>query len=140
MFVAALAPATAQTKLKASDRHAMRREMHEFKLKYLAQEMDLRDNQKKEFVEVYNQMSSERRAVMKETRELEKKLADAKDASDADYEAVTKALTTAKEKDAAIEKKYDEKFATFLTAKQIFRMKAAEEQFRAKMHEMKKKK
>lgn len=130
-------PAFAQ---KEKSHDAMRREVHEFKLKYLAQEMDLKEDQQKKFFELYNQMTEERVKVFKETRSLEKKLAGDSDASDAEYEAVSKAITTAKEKDAAIEKKYDEKFATFLTPKQIYKMKEAEDKFRQKMHEMRHKK
>ena len=45
-------------------------------------------------------------------------------------------MTEAKEKDAEIEKKYDAIFSEFLTSKQVYKMKDAEEKFRNKMHEM----
>ena len=48
--------------------------------------------------------------------------------------------TAAKEKDADIDRAYDAKFATFLSQRQIFKMKEAEDKFRAKMNEMKQKK
>lgn len=133
-------PAMAQNARKGKPTEKMWKEMQEFKLKFLAQEMELKDDQQKKFVELYSQMSSEKRQLFNETRKLEKKLQDDKNASDSEYAAVSKALTEAKEKDAEIEKRYDDKFQTFLSAKQIFKMKAAEEKFRMKMHELRHKK
>lgn len=138
IMIASIMPALAQNKCR--DREAMRRELHEFKLKFLAQEMDLKEDQQKRFFDLYNQMSEEKIKVFKETRRLEKKLAGSDEASEAEYEAVSKAITAAKEKDAEIEKRYDAKFAQFLTPKQIFKLKSAEEKFRDKMHEMRHKK
>lgn len=136
MMVLLLGSSALMAQKKGADKEAMRREVQEFKLKFLAQEMELKEDQQKKFFELYNQMDAEKVKVFKETRALEKKLNAAANASDAEYEAVSKAITEAKEKDAAIDKKYDEKFATFLTSKQIFKMKSAEEKFRAKMREM----
>lgn len=139
LLFAVLTPAFAQGG-KGKDREAMRREIHEYKLKFLAQEMDLKEDQQKKFFDLYNQMTAERVKVFKETKALEKKLSESADASEAEYEAVSSAITEAKEKDAEIEKRYDRQFAQFLTSKQIFKMKAAEEKFRNKMHEMRHKK
>lgn len=138
LILAAIIPAAAQQKGK--DRETMRKEVHEFKLKYLAQEMDLKEDQQKKFFDLYNQMCDEKIKVFRETRQLENRLAKTSDASESEYEAVTKAITAAKEKDAEIEKRYDEKFAKFLTPKQIFKMKEAEGKFRDKMREMRHKK
>lgn len=118
----------------------MRKELHEFKLKFLAQEMELKEDQQKKFFDLYTQMSDEKVRLYKETKALEQKLSSSANASESEYEAVSKAITAAKEKDAEIEKKYDEKFSQFLSPKQIFKMKSAEEQFRIKMHEMRHKK
>lgn len=137
LLLTALVPAAAQNKGK--DRQAMRREVEEFKLKYLAQEMDLKEDQQKKFFELYGEMSKEKKKLFKETKALEKRLAESADASEAEYEAVSKAITDSKEKDAQIEKRYDEKFAEFLTPRQIFKMKSAEQKFREKMHEMRQK-
>lgn len=133
LVLAGLMPVMAQTKGKS--RAEMRREVREFKLKFLAQEMELKEEQQKKFFELYNQMDDEKVSLFKETRALEKKLQDG-NATDAEYESVSKAITEAKEKDAEIDRRYDEKFSTFLSPKQIFKMKAAEDKFRNKMHEM----
>lgn len=131
-------PAAAQHKGK--DREVMRKEIHEFKLKFLAQEMDLKEDQQKKFFDLYNQMTEEKVKLFKETKALERKLSDAANVSDAEYEKVSKSITAAKEKDAEIDKRYDEKFAQFLTPRQIYKMKEAEVKFRDKMNEMRHKK
>lgn len=129
-------PAAAQKK----SRPEMWKEMQEFKIKFLSQEMELKDSQIKQFSEVYMKMSEEKGALFRETRKLERKLKSNKEATDEDYAAMSKQLTEVKERDAAIDKKYDAQFADFLTPKQIFKMKAAEEKFREKMHQMRHKK
>lgn len=134
LILAAVIPVLAQHKGK--NHAAMRKEVQEFKLKFLAQEMELKEDQQKKFFDLYNRMTDEKIKVFKETKALEKKLSDTANASDAEYDEVSKAITAAKEKDAEIDKRYDEKFRQFLTPKQIFKMKAAEEKFRDKMHEM----
>lgn len=129
-------PAAAQKK----SRPEMWKEMQEFKIKFLSQEMELKDSQIKQFSEIYMKMSEEKGALFRETRKLERKLKSNKEATDEDYAAMSKQLTEVKERDAAIDKKYDAQFAEFLTSKQIFKMKAAEEKFREKMHQMRHKK
>ena len=73
LILAAIIPAAAQQKGK--DRETMRKEVHEFKLKYLAQEMDLKEDQQKKFFDLYNQMCDEKIKVFRETRQLENRLA-----------------------------------------------------------------
>ncbi len=129
----------AQEKAKKS-REEMRKEFREFKIKFIAQEIDLQEDQQKQFAELYDQMCDERMKIFEQTRRLERKVKKESNATEEDYASVSRALTEAKEKDAAIEKKYDAKFSTFLSSKQIFKMKAAEEKFRKKMSEMRHKK
>ena len=115
------------------DKEAKRKEMMEFKLDYLAKAMELRDDQKKQFYEVYTQMENERRAIVKSIKSAEKKIAGSKNASEADYDKASKEISAAKAKMAQIEKKYDDKFASFLTKKQIYKMKEAANEFNEKM-------
>ena len=49
-------------------------------------------------------------------------------------------MVSAKAKDAEISKRYEEKFAKLLTPKQRYKLKDAEESFRKKMQEMRRKK
>ena len=133
-------PLAAQNKNRGKDRAEMKREIQEFKLKFLAQEMDLEESKHKQFFDLYTQLEEERQKVIRDTKTLEKKLKNVEDATDAEYEAVSKAITSAKEKEAEIEKRYDEKFSQFLSPRQIFKMKSAEQKFRDKMREMRRNK
>ena len=126
----------AQKPGKGKSREEMRKELREFKMKFMAQEMDLKEDQQKQFTEVYGKMHDERMKLFEETRGLERKLKKGENVSDEEYTKLNKALTEAKEKDAEIEKRYDSEFSKFLTGKQIFQMKSAEEKFRQKMAEM----
>lgn len=123
----------AQNKVKERD---MRKEIVEYKMKFLAQEMDLKEDQQKKFFEIYSQMTDERMKVVKDRKELEKKLNNDANASDEEFKKAMESINSAKSKEAEIEKKYDAKFSEFLTQKQIFKMKAAEEKFNDRMREM----
>lgn len=113
------------------------KEVLEFKMKYLAQEMELSEDQQKKFFELYDNLDKDVRAIFKDVRVKEKKVkADGAKATEADYSDLNKARTDAKTKLAEIEKTYDAKFSTFLSKKQIVKMKEAESEFRKKMKEM----
>lgn len=121
---------------QGKSREQMFKEIQEFKLKYLAQEIKLEENQREPFFKLYNEMSEKRMALMREARSAEKAVRGNKDATDEDYMKATKAMDKAKADDAAIEKEYDAKFSKILTHKQIYELKRAEESFRRKMDEM----
>jgi len=101
-----------------------------------SKEQMFREIQQQKFLELYDEMSRKRFAAMKSARELERKVKKNADATEADYQAVTDAWNKAKTEDAAIAKEYDEKFSKFLTQKQIFQMKSAEDKFRKKIEDM----
>lgn len=135
LMILTLVPAYSQEKGKKS-REEMHKEYREYKMKVLAQEMDLRDDQQKEFFDLYNKMSDERHKVHHEFRQIKKKMQDEKNMSEEDYAKLNTAEATAREKDSEIDKRYDAKFKKILTAKQIYKMKEVEEQFRNKIREM----
>lgn len=110
-----------------------KREILEFKMKYLADQMELKDDLRKQFFEVYTQMENERRAVFRKMKDAEKRISETKNASDADYDKAGKEIAEYKKQMADIEKKYDERFSKFLSSKQIYIMKGAEEKFNQKM-------
>lgn len=139
LVIGCLTPVCAQKEGK-HDRDKMMKEIREYKIKFLAQEMELEGEQKASFAELYNEMSEKRKECMRDAMKMERALKKNKDASEAEYQAVTDAMTKAKAEDAAIEKQYDEKFSKFLTQKQIFKMKEAENEFRKKMSELRHKK
>lgn len=117
------------------------KEMLEFKMKYLAQEMDLKGDQRKEFFKIYKEMADEKRDASREADNLARKIKKEGDnASEEDYQKLTAAMNEAQTKTAAIDKKYDEKFSEFLSSKQIYKMKEAEKAFRKKLEDMRHKK
>ena len=115
----------------------MMKEITEYKMKFLAQEMDLKEDQKEKFVELYQKMSEERMQNFRRMRQLEDSLKE--NASEEDYKKASDGIADLKLADARIEKEYDAKFAKFLSQKQIYKMKEAEEKFRRKMHDMRQK-
>lgn len=118
-------------------RDKMFREVQEFKMKYLAQEMDLSDVQKKKFFELYEEMTKSRQECYKDAISLDRKLKSApEEAKEEEYEQVTEAFSKANSEWSVIENQYNEKFAEFLTPKQIYKMREAENNFRAKLDEM----
>lgn len=125
---------------KDKDKEKSRQEMLDFKLDFISSEMDLKDSQKKQFVELYSKMETERRAILKRIKTAEKSVSDNKNASEADYEKASREISTARSEMVQIEKNYDEKFSKFLTQKQMFKMKEAENKFLQKMQECKQKK
>ena len=122
---------------KDKDKEKRFQQVQEFKMKYLAQEMELTEKQKKEFFQVYEEMSKEKRNCYKEAVSMERKVRGEAGATEEDYQKVREAMNKANAESAAIEKKYDEKLSEFLSEKQIYKMKEAEKEFRAKMEEMK---
>ena len=112
------------------------KEFKEFKMKFLAQEMGLKEDQQQKSLDLYAQMMSEKNKVMKEAFDMKREVENKKNATDADYKAASDALTDARIKDSQIEKKYDDKFATFLSQRQIFKMKEAEQKFRDRLSKM----
>lgn len=133
MAVVFALPSFSQAKKKHNDRDSRRQEMLEMKMNFIADEMQLNDAQKKQFFEVYAQMENERRAVFKKIKKAEKTIADNKDASEADYDRASREIAAARAEMTTIEQQYDDKFATFLTKKQIYLMKTAENKFLDKM-------
>lgn len=119
-------------------REDMRKEIMEFKIKFLAQEINLQKDQQEKFTELYSQLSQEKMKIFSNAMKIERKVRNSSNATEADYAEASKAMAEAKAKDIELEKQYDKKFATFLTSKQIFQLKGAEEKFRRKMDEMRK--
>ena len=113
------------------------KEVQEWKMKYLAQEMQLNEAQKKKFFEVYEEMTQAKIQCFKNAKILERKLKHDDNASEQDYQQVTDALNKANAEWSELEIKYNEKFSSFLSPKQIYIMKQSEMKFREKWDEMK---
>ena len=136
LFLSAVGLAFAQDENPVK-REKMFRDVQEFKMKYLAQEMDLSEAQKKKFFELYEEMNQSKKECYQEAVVMERRLKENKEATDEDYQEVRNAFSQANTNWAEIEKQYDDKFSEFLSQKQIYEMKEAENSFRAKFDEMK---
>lgn len=117
-------------------REKIYREVQEFKMQYLAKEMDLSDEQKEKFFELYEQMTQEKQEIYRDAYQLNKNLKKDKDATDEDYRQASEALAQANTQWNEVEKQYNEKFSEFLSQKQLFKLREAENNFKARLDEM----
>lgn len=127
---------------KKKDRKEWFAKMREHKHDFIEDALDLTDEQEDKFFPIYDAMEDELHKVQRETRKLEKQVAD-KNATDVEYDAASKAIIELKKKEADIELKYFDKFKTVLSSKQIFQLKRAEKKFTRKImnaHNKKRKK
>ena len=115
----------------------LRQEMRDFKLKYLAKEIDLKDDQKQEFIELYDELETKRAEIYKPVRTLERKIRkDGENASDEDYKKLTSEINKANQINSKLETEYNEKFSKLLSQKQIYKLRDAENNFRVKLEIM----
>lgn len=133
-------PSLAQKNGDKESKEAKRKEMLNMKIDYLASEIELKDDQKKQFAELYAQMETEKRAVLKKMKKAEKTISENKDASESDYEKASNEIASAKNEMLQIEQRYDEKFSSFLSKKQMFKLKEAENSFMQKVKKCRDKK
>lgn len=129
-----------QKNRKRGGGHGWFKEMIEFKLKFLAQELELTEEQQAKFFPLYTEMMNAKHNVMHKARQAEKRLKGIANPTDEDYRIATEAMEQAKKEDEAIEKRYEAKFKTILTPKQMYKLKEAERKFHEKLREMRDKK
>lgn len=127
MVMAAVAPsALAQGK---NERQQWMSEMRQYKRAYLAKELDLTKEQQNKFFPLYEAMEDECGRLDEDTRLMERRIADAKDATDLEYEKAADTMYETKVRQAEIEKEYAAKFKDVLSAKQYFNLKEADRKF-----------
>lgn len=119
-------------KNRKADKKEWFAKMRQHKHDFIEDELDLTDEQEDKFFPMYDAMEDELHKLNRETRKLEKQVAD-KNATDVEYDAASKAIIEFKKKEADIELKYFDKFKTVLSSKQIFELKRAEEKFTRKI-------
>ena len=112
-----------------NDRAQWMTEIRQYKRTYLSKELGLSREQQAKFFPVYEEMEDRSSAIEDEARTMENRIAEAKDATDLEYEKATEALYDSKVQVAALEKEYADRFKEILTKKQLFQLKAAERQF-----------
>lgn len=132
-MLAALATTTmAQNRpqqLNSGDRERALTEMRAYKHDALAKELALSKEQQRDFFPIYDEMDSRLQQINNETRELERKVMAADDASDTEIEAAAVEIYAQKQKEGKIEMEYFEKFKDVLTPRQLLKLKTAEKRF-----------
>lgn len=118
------------------DKKEMIKEIREFKVEFLAKEMELTAAQKKKFAEVYAERMDELHTYMEKSHALEKRMESDKNLSEEEYAKAIATLDEYRDKCREIEKRNDAKLKTFLSQKQMFRMREAERKFRDTMRKM----
>lgn len=113
-----------------SNHESKRQQMLDIKLKFLGDEIEIDDSKRKQFNDLYTQMETERRAAYKKIKAAEKIIKETKNASEADYDRATKEISNAKNQLTQIEQTYTEKFSKFLSKKQLYKLKEAEDKFK----------
>ena len=119
----------AQQNKQKPDRKEWFAQMRQYKHSFLVKELGLTKEQETKFFPIYDAMEDEIFKVTRETRKLEKKVAENNSATDVEYEAAAKAIIELKKKEAAIELKYYDKLKAVISSKQMFLLKKAERKF-----------
>lgn len=127
-------PAMADNKEPSADKL---KELREFKIKYLIQEMELPTDKQAEFTKLYTQYESERISLFKELHQRAKSVKNNANATDTDYSLAAEAIATARTREGELEAKYFQKFKAMLTPKQLYQLKRSEQKFERKLGEMK---
>jgi Spy/CpxP family protein refolding chaperone len=113
----------------SSDREQWMSEMRQYKRTYFIKELGLSKEQQDKFFPIYEALDEQLRQLDDEVRVMEKRVADASDATDLEYEKATEAMYEAKVKQADLEKASMQKFKEILSKKQLFELKGVERQF-----------
>ncbi len=111
------------------EREQWMNELWQYKRTYFTKELDLTREQQNKFFPLYEEMEAQTRQVNEDARLMERRVAEAPDASGVECEKAAEAMYEAKVKEAVIEKDYMEKFKEILSPRQLFRLKAVERQF-----------
>ncbi len=114
----------------AADRAKWMREMQQHQNDFLAKELELTDKQRADFLPLYNQMRDEILNLSKSSRDKAKAVKDkGTAATDADYEAATKAYLDFRAREVEIVKSYYKKFGHILSKRQLYRLEQSERKF-----------
>lgn len=130
-IVALICLTAATASAQNRDRKQFRDDIREYKHNYFKQKLDLSREQANSFFDLYDKMDDAITALNDEARTLETRIYDAPDGTitDIEYEVATRTLLEVKEKEAAIEKEYYDKFNDILNKKQLFELRKVERDF-----------
>ena len=101
-----------------------------FRRDYMMKQIELTDQEAKQFFPLYEELESKKWKVDKEARDFARKIARSKSSvSDTEYEKAAQALLEKDEKMAQLDREYYDKFKTFLSSEKLFKFKNAQMKF-----------
>ena len=127
-LVALTAGSPAQDKA-LGDRSQWMNELRQYKRTYFTKELDLTREQQNKFFPLYEEMTRQTTQIDDDVRMMERRIAEADDATDLEYEKATEAIYDGKVRQAEIEKSYVEKFKDVLSHRQLFLLNSVERKF-----------
>lgn len=135
LLLAIILPQSAGAQLKSAEnlRAKWFSELRQVKRNYFIKELDLDREQQNKFFPLYEEMEDKTFRIDDEARQMEQRIADAKDATDTEYEKAAEALYDADVQTAQIRREYMDKFKTILTRRQLFELKGVEKKFSREM-------
>lgn len=134
-FALTLCTPSALAEPKEDHTAEMLKELQEFKIKYLIQEMDLSADKQAEFTKVYTQYENERAVLFHELHHKFKSIHKKSTPTDNEYMGAAESMAMAKAREGELEKKYFNRLKTILSPKQLYLLKRAERKFDRKLSE-----
>ena len=119
----------AQSALSENDRSRWLSEIREYKHEFLAKDLELTREQQRDFFPLYDSMEDEVERINTETRALETKVTESKEASDLEIENASRTIFEQKRAEGQVEMTYFDKFKEILSPRQLLRLKNAERRF-----------
>lgn len=113
----------------APDRERFMAELKPYQHRFLAKDLNLTNEQARDFMAEYDKMNEALEQVAEETRALEKNTLENDKATDTELEAAAQAVFELKQKEARIELEYFEKFKEILSPRQLLQLKSSERRF-----------
>lgn len=133
-------PAAAEKNPPAPPTDEMVKELQDFKIKYLIQEMDLPADKQADFTRIYTQYCQSNSALFKDMFSRFTAMKAKKQPTDADYLALAERMASFKSREGQLENNCFQQLKTLLTPSQLFKLKKAESKFDHKVREMRGKK
>lgn len=129
-MVATILPAIAQQPgFTPADRQRWLGEMRTLKHDFIARELELDQEQKDRFFELYDSMEDDIASLNTETREAETRVASDSEATDLMIQNTARTVFEQKRAEGQIEMTYFDQFSQILTPRQLLQLKNAERKF-----------
>ncbi len=120
---------SAQVSLSENDRARWLSEIREYKHEFLAKDLELTREQQRDFFPLYDAMEDEVERINSDTRALESRVNENKDATDLEIENASRTIFEQKRAEGQVEMTYFDKFKEILSPRQLLRLKNAERRF-----------